>query len=160
MLEDVEPEHEVVVGRQIQGEHVADVDARADLGRGVVVRHAADLDAFRVDTELGEHLQHGSGGTPELERPLRLQVGEELAHDPLVGVGFEVPHAAVLVVAVVDDRGLEPVEVGRRPRTSNARNGLVPDRSTARWYLSARRRRGERRRDDALAVNSDESPGS
>ena len=41
------------------------------------------------------------------------EAGDDLGHDPFVDVDAEVPDSGLLVVAVLEDPGLEPVEVRR-----------------------------------------------
>ncbi len=98
------------------------------VGRRLVGGEGADLDALGPDPREAEALEDGAGGAPELQRALGGEGGHDLRHDALVHVDAEVPHAGLLVVPVLEDLGLEPVEV-RGPSASKTQIGWLVVRS-------------------------------
>ena len=62
------------------------------------------------------HSRTAPAAQPSSSAARRRERRQHLGHQPLVEVHVEDPHAGLLVVAVADDRVLEPVGVGRRRR--------------------------------------------
>ena len=90
------------------------VEPFADARRRAVERHQADVDAFCRDPVIHQAVDDGTSRAAQLQRPLWLEGGDDLRDDPLVGIHAEIPDARLLVVPVLENPRLEPVEVGRR----------------------------------------------
>jgi hypothetical protein len=73
-------------------------------------------------------MEDAAAGAAQLQCRRRAEGGHDLGHRPLVDAGVEVPDALVLVVAVLEDHPLDPVEVGRLAGVKGEQVGSTPQR--------------------------------
>jgi len=113
VLVDVEAADDVVLIGERDIQQVPDVDARADAGVGSPGSSRADLHSLAVDSQVRQGKEDGTAGTAEVEDASRAQGGHQLGHRPLVEVDLRPPDPRLVVVAVLDDLALHPVELRR-----------------------------------------------